>query len=145
MEQRSGGKTKQKQKRERTSSNVLVRRRAVIAFAALALFMLANIVNLGRVQIVQNEYYSGLAKKNQMQDTEIEAERGVIYDAKKTVLAESASVWLVYINPRSIEEEDGYTDPTTDKPASIGFREALCQRLADITGVPYEEILEKAE
>ncbi|MBR4728430.1 MAG: PASTA domain-containing protein [Clostridia bacterium] len=145
MDRRSTEKTNQKKKRERTSSTVLVRRRAGIAFAALALIMLANIVNLGRVQIVQNEYYSGLAKKNQMQDTEIEAARGVIYDAKKTILAESASVWLVYINPRSIADEDSYTDPATDEPASIGFREALCQRLADITGVAYEEILEKAE
>lgn len=145
MEKQTAGKTNRKQRKARTSPNVLMRRRTVLAFAALVLFMLAIIVNLGRIQIAENEYYSGLAKKNQMQDTEIPAERGVIYDAKKTILAESANVWLVYINPRSIAAEDTYTDPETDQPASIGFREELCRQLAEITGVPYEEILEKAE
>ena len=43
-----------------------------------------TVINLGRIQHVEGERYKSQAEKNQLHDTEISAERGVIYDANGT-------------------------------------------------------------
>lgn len=106
--------------------------RAAVVFLILAvvLFGLPS-ANLFRIQIVDSEEYKSHAERNQLHDTEIAAARGVIYDTNGTVLAQSASVWKVYIKPNKIENE--------------GFKTAICQKLSDITGVSEESIKAKAD
>lgn len=106
--------------------------RALFVFLLLALgiFGLTGI-NLARIQLVDSEQYKQHAEQNQLHDTEIAAERGLIYDANMTVLAKSASVWKVYIKPNKIENED--------------FKNDLCRKLSEITGVELESIKEKAD
>ena len=69
----------------------------------LALFIVAGFVALsGRLaylQIVKGEEYKAKAEAQQLSDTVIKAQRGTIYDRNMKVLAQSASVWLVYIDP----------------------------------------------
>ncbi len=106
--------------------------RAIAVFLVLALGVFGSTaVNLARIQLADSEKYKAQAEKNQLHDTEISAERGLIYDANGTVLAKSASVWKVYIKPSEIENED--------------FKNDLCRKLADITGVELESIKEKAD
>ena len=112
--------------------------RRKLFFRALTVFLLLSVlvfgssaVNLARIQLVDSEQYKQQAEKNQLHDTEISAERGIIYDANGTVLAKSASVWKVYIKPSKIENED--------------FKNDLCRKLADITGVELEDIKAKAD
>lgn len=88
-------------------------------------------VNLARIQLVDSEQYKQQAEANQLHDTEISAERGIIYDTNMTVLAKSASVWKVYIRPNQIENED--------------FKNDLCRKLSEITGVDLESIKDKAD
>ena len=66
----------------------------------------ASSVNLARIQIVESEGYKEQAEENQLHDTELAAARGIIYDTNGTVLAQSASVWKIYINPRKIPHDD---------------------------------------
>lgn len=105
--------------------------RAAIVFGLLTLVVFGlTSVNLLRIQLIDSEQYKEQAEKNQLQDTEITAERGIIYDANGTVLAQSASVWKVYIVPSQIKDE--------------GFKLDMCRKLSEITGVAVEDIQEKA-
>ncbi len=105
--------------------------RAAIVFGLLTAVVFGlTTVNLVRIQLIDSEQYKQQAEKNQLQDTEIAAERGMIYDANGTVLAQSASVWKVYIVPSQIKDES--------------FKLDLCRKLSEITGVAVEDIQEKA-
>ena len=106
--------------------------RAATVFLLLSVLVFgSSAANLVRIQLVDSEQYKEQAEKNQLHDTEISAERGIIYDANGTVLAKSASVWKVYIKPAKIENED--------------FKNDLCRKLSEITGVELETIKEKAD
>ena len=105
--------------------------RAFVVFVILVgLVFGSTAVNLARIQLVDSEQYKQQAEKNQLHDTEISAERGIIYDANGTVLAKSASVWKVYIKPSEIENDD--------------FKNDLCRKLSAIIGVDFDDIKEKA-
>lgn len=107
-------------------------KRALIVFLVLTIGLFGvSSANLFRIQIVDSEKYKSKAEKNQLHDTEIAAERGVIYDSNGTVLAQSASVWKLYIKPNAIDNE--------------GFKTDLCEKLSEITGVSVEDIKAKAE
>ncbi len=111
-------------------TKLLYRATFVFALLTLGIFGITS-VNLARIQLIDSDQYKQQAESNQLHDTEIAAERGIIYDANMTVLAKSASVWKVYIKPNQIENED--------------FKNDLCRKLSEITGVEIEEIKEKAD
>ncbi len=83
--------------------------RSIIAFSAFCLFLLVLIGNLFWIQIVNGEEYRLKAEKNQLSDTVVNANRGTIYDSNMKVLAQSASAWLVYINPSKISTDEQKT------------------------------------
>ena len=70
---------------------------AVIAFGAC-------IIRIGYLTLVKGDEYREKAEAQQLSDTTVNAARGTIYDANMNVLAQSASVWLVYINPSKVTE-----------------------------------------
>lgn len=55
--------------------------------------------------IVRGEELSEKAETQQLKDTEITAMRGTIYDSNGNVLAQSASVWNVFIDPLNIKDK----------------------------------------
>ncbi len=89
----------------------------------------AGIAALVKVQFVQGEKYKAKAELNQLLDESIPAQRGIIYDTNSKVLAESASVWKIYINPKRIAEIN-----------DEGMREELINKLSGILGVDTEEV-----
>lgn len=80
--------------------------RSHIAFAGLGVFMLALIGNLFWIQIIHGEEYRLKAERNQLSDTIVNAHRGTIYDSNMKIIAQSASAWLVYINPSKISTDE---------------------------------------
>lgn len=91
--------------------------RSHIAFGGFLLFLLMLIGNLFWIQIIHGEEYRLKAEKNQLRDTVLNAPRGTIYDSNMKVIAQSASAWLVYINPSKITTDeqkkvlvDGFTE-----------------------------------
>lgn len=105
--------------------------RALFVFAALSIIFIATAVNLARIQLVDSEQYKQQAEENQLHDSEISAERGIIYDANGTVLAKSASVWKIFIRPCELEDEN--------------FKNDVCRKLSEITGIALEDIKAKAD
>ena len=72
--------------------------------SCIIIFVLAALL-LGRlayIQLIKGDEYSAKAESQQLGDKEIKASRGTIYDANMNVLAQSASVWRVYLNPSKI-------------------------------------------
>ena len=87
----------------------------------------AILFNLVRLQIVQGETLKMQAVDNQVKDTVLTAQRGSIYDRNMKLLAQSATVWQVVLEPAYI----------TDKN-----RETIASGLAKILGMDESVILE---
>ena len=80
--------------------------RALIAVLLLFVFGFGtDIVRLFYLQVFKGEELKTKAESQQLSDTEIAADRGIIYDCNFNVLAESASAWLVYVNPSKIKDD----------------------------------------
>lgn len=96
-----------------------------VSFTILALL----IVRIGFIQFIQGEELKAMAYKQQSIDRVINPKRGTIYDATgKNILAVSATVETVTINPINIKEED---------------KEKTAKFLSDLFELDYEKILKK--
>ena len=87
----------------------------------------AVVMSLVRLQIVEGETLKMRAVDNQVKDTVLTAQRGSIYDRNMKLLAQSATVWQVVLEPAYI----------TDKN-----RETIASGLAKILGMDESVILE---
>ncbi|QAT50146.1 PASTA domain-containing protein [Caproiciproducens sp. NJN-50] len=66
----------------------------------------AVVFNLVRLQIVEGETLKMRAVDNQVKDTVLTAQRGTIYDQNMKVLAQSATVWQVVLEPAYITDKN---------------------------------------
>ena len=83
-----------------------LKQRCLIAAAILLLLGFGtDIFRLFYIQVIKGDEYKTKAEAQQLSDTEISADRGIIYDCNYNVLAESASAWLVYVNPSKIKDD----------------------------------------
>ena len=88
----------------KTNSNI--KKRALILTAVLLLVGFGgNLVRLFQLQVIDAADYKAKAEAQQLSDTLISADRGTIYDCNMNVLAESASAWLVFVDPSRIEND----------------------------------------
>lgn len=63
-------------------------------------------VRLAYLQLVNNDELAAKAESQQLSDTEIKAMRGSIYDSNGNVLAQSATVYNIFIDPLNITSEE---------------------------------------
>ena len=82
--------------------------------------------NLVRLQLVEGEELRSMALDQSLQTTSLSAQRGTIYDCNGNVLAESASVWTVALEPAYIEDDE--------------TRRTLAKGLSEILDMDEEEI-----
>lgn len=107
-----------------------LKNRGLIAVAILLLLGFGtDIFRLFYIQVIKGEEYKTKAEAQQLSDTEVSADRGVIYDCNYNVLAESASAWLVYVNPSKIKDDSQ--------------RRLISATLANILGLKEKNIYEK--
>ncbi len=57
------------------------------------------------LQVLGGQDYREKATQQQLRDTTIPAQRGTIYDSNMKVLAQSATVWTVYLSPKYIKDD----------------------------------------
>ena len=106
-----------------------IRRRILIFVSLIVLVGFGSVIcSLFNLQIIDYEEYKVRAANQQLKDVVIPANRGIIYDANMKVLAQSATVWTVAVDPSSIEEED---------------REPIAEGLSEILEVDKQSILDK--
>ena len=106
----------------------MFKRITVVMILIFALF-LGCVVSLIITQLVKGEHYKQIAESQQLSDTKISAQRGVIYDRNMSVLAQSATSWRVYIVPSEIDDEQ--------------TRDVVVRELAAIVGIDGDEIRAK--
>ncbi len=98
----------------------------------LAVIMAIFVVRLFYLQVVQHEYYVGLANKEQLKQLVIPAQRGEIYalDGNRPVkLVLNETVYTVFADPKVIEDPDKIID-TIQQVAGGNARPKLDELLA---------------
>lgn len=99
---RNGEKVPETAKNGRTINKRMV---AVLLICAVAIF-LPLFWQLYSVMIKQHDYYSQEAMDNQTRSTAVSASRGTIYDRNMNILARSASVENVFLDPNEIATKE---------------------------------------
>ena len=109
--------------------NIRMQRRSLVVLIVLVFIgfpvLIFRLVNL---QIVQGEYLQKMASEQQLTDTKINPKRGTIYDRNMNILAQSAGVWTVDLEPAYID---------TDQK-----RELICSGMSEILNIDKEKLLE---
>lgn len=127
---------KAKKKKEKIKINkvekkgILTRKKRMRnAIIVVLLVMVSLITRIGWIQFVDGERLQYMAYVQHTLDRKINPKRGTIYDATgKKVLAVSATVRSITINPVNIKKED---------------KEKVAKALSEIFGVDYETTLKK--
>lgn len=92
----------------------------------------ATIFGMGYTQLYKGEFFKTKAETQQLSDTAITAQRGIIYDSNMSVLAQSASAWKISLNATAFAEI-----PTQ-------AQEQVYSALTDALGVTREYLEDKA-
>ena len=88
------------------------------------------VINMVNIQIINYEDYKAKASSIQLRDTKISPKRGTIYDANMKVLAQSATVWTVFVSPAESDEEQ---------------HQRIAEKLEEILGADPQKTLAKLE
>lgn len=130
---------------KQNSSKKMLKR--LLAFSLVIVLLLST--GVGRIfylQIVRGEELSRKAESQQLKDTEISAMRGTIYDSEGNVLAQSATVWNIFLDPLAIDleinEDDTPEKAALKKEKSEKRRTLIVDKFTELFG--YNE-KEKAE
>lgn len=123
-----------------------------IAFSSLAILVG---IRLAYLQVYSYDYYKEQVMNEITMETEVNPERGTIYDTNGNILATNATVYLCFISPQDIidamaeGDEDGkevlYTWKSSDAASytDVKMDELISRFFADTLGCDYDAVLEK--
>ena len=107
----------------------------IILFLAFTTWIL---VNLFKTSITDNTKYQTLANENQFGSTIVKAHRGSIYDTNGKILAQSATVYSICVNPNRIyqqqQKEAKASTPAEGTPESERMLDAAATILSEEIG-----------
>lgn len=124
-----------KYKRKKTPSNTVTSKRIRVFMGFMFFILFALICRIGFLQFVQGSTLKEMAYKQQTLNRLINPKRGNILDSTGKVLAASAQVDTVSINPTRIKDK-------SDKLTKIK-KEKVARALSEIFELDYQETLEK--
>lgn len=107
-----------------------MRLRAIFITCCFLGFVALIVANMVNIQIINYESYKAKASSIQLRDTKISPKRGTIYDANMKVLAQSATVWTVFVSPAESDEEQ---------------HDRIAEKLEEILGADKERTLKKLQ
>ncbi len=115
------------------------------AFLAIGfIFPVAGLVN---AQIINGDFFKLKAQQQQLNDTVVPANRGVVYDRNMTVLAQSASAWKITFNPSEFAKfPDAAKEIVFDTiPEILDIERETLEEKAVLTGYNNLTLKEKVE
>ncbi len=125
-------------------------RARIVLFAVAVVFFLANILQLGKLQLFESEEWQKRAVSQQLSDTVVTAKRGPIYDSNMQLLAASADVWKIVMSPKNIaacdwKDLDGVDKKQnlSDDKALLLLRERIATDLSEMFDVDYDKVYEQ--
>lgn len=119
------------------SQNFIHIRKLKLIFIVVILIFALLIGRIGYLQFVQGSYLKELAYQQQAINQIISPKRGSIYDSTGKVLATSASVDTITVNPNKIK------DSTEDSEKTQQLKEKIAKAFSDIFELDYNETLQK--
>lgn len=119
------------------SQNFIYIKKLKTIFIVIILIFVLLIGRIGFIQFVQGGYLKELAYNQQSINQIISPKRGSIYDSTGEVLATSASVDTITINPAKIK------DSKNDAEKTKQLKEKVAKAFSEIFELDYEETLEK--
>ncbi len=132
----------------KTLQRALVLMGVFIAVSCVLLYALFDL------QVLQYDYYQKEVLNQLTYETEVNPERGTIYDKNGNTLATNATVYLIFISPQDIidamaeaEGQDAlYAWNSADGASYSGIpmNQLIARALSDILDVDYDSVIEKA-
>ncbi len=135
-------KSKRKKEYVRLRGDSGQHRRILIIAAVLGLLAFIPVsLRLFDLMILQNDYYTDLALRNQTRTTQVTAHRGTIYDSNMNILAISRTVENVYLDPRELKQSKADMELIANTLSQILGKESqwILQQAAD-TSMRYKQI-----
>lgn len=117
------------------SQNFIYIKKIKIIFIVVILIFVLLLGRIGFLQFVQGNYLKELAYQQQSINQIISPKRGTIYDSTGKILATSASVDTITINPEKIKSSDSANTKV--------LKETVAKAFSDIFELDYAETLEK--
>ena len=111
-----------------TGVSVKSLKRSIIMMLAFLIIGSLLLVELFKIQVLGYDDYYDRVFDQLTVETNVNGERGTIYDRNGKVLATNKTVWTLYVCPQSIENP-----------------QLIARGISEITGVKYEEVLDKAK
>lgn len=106
-----------------------IRKRIVVILLVFIVALAYPVIKILYWQTVRGSELKDRAESQQNLKTNVSASRGTIYDRNGNVLAESAMVNTVIVNPTQIKKDEA--------------QEIVAQRLSEILDIEYSEVFEK--
>lgn len=100
------------------------RKRMIVVFAGLTVWMLIVIARLAQIQLARNDEYVERAGRQQERTVVLAPVRGSIFDARGRLLAESVVSHSLYADPQSIDEVSTVVD-RIGSVEGLGVREEV--------------------
>lgn len=116
----------------------MIRRSFCVLVVFLFVLFSFDIKSLAELQLIRSDEFKAKAEQTQLSDTEIQAQRGSIYDKNGKPLARSASVWKVYIRPAALRN---LKNETVKKAVT----DMILNELSGILGIEKEEMQENID
>ncbi|MBQ7981845.1 MAG: PASTA domain-containing protein, partial [Oscillospiraceae bacterium] len=115
-----------------------MRKKLTVIILAFLVFTSMIMVNLFKTSITDNLKYQSIANENQFGSTTVKANRGSIYDSNGKILAQSATVYSICVNPNRIyqqqQQEAKSDEPITGTPESERMLDAAATILSEELG-----------
>ncbi|MGI5896351.1 MAG: penicillin-binding transpeptidase domain-containing protein [Oscillospiraceae bacterium] len=105
------------------------RRIFIVVVPIIAIAFVSLLARICVISVVDGSFYQSKASNQQLRDVTINPKRGTIYDRNMTVLAQSATVWTVFISPNDIPDDD--------------TRVEIATGLSEILELDYETVYQK--
>ena len=120
--------------------NMTMRLRVLTALFLVIGFGLVG-VRLLYMQVFHHDFYIQKATSLQTRDTFITPNRGKIYDANMQVLAESAAVERITVDPKAVVDENKVKKGITAESQ----QQTLATILSETLAVDYDTVMEKIQ
>ncbi|MDR1565431.1 MAG: stage V sporulation protein D, partial [Oscillospiraceae bacterium] len=124
--------------------------RMLVMFMVLAVGMLAVTGVLGNLQIAGHEKWQTKTLNQLLRDTVIAPRRGTIYDKDMNVLAQSANVWMLTIDPAAFRKKPKVENPKDlppkkDWPLDETKVNLMAAKLEEVLGYKQENFRKRCE
>lgn len=126
----------------RGATRQMSRRAMRIIIGLIILGLGTSIFQLIDIQLIHGKEYKEQAASRYLGDTTLPALRGTIYDCNMHILAQSASAWLVFLDPKSIVIDDDDNTPEENQKATDEKRKLISDGLGEILAMDPADIYE---